>query len=36
MAIPPESIARAIGYAVAQLAAVEIDELVIPPTAQDF
>ena len=36
MAIPPDSIARAIVYAIEQPAEVEIDEMVIRPTAQDF
>jgi NADP-dependent 3-hydroxy acid dehydrogenase YdfG len=36
MAIPADSIARAIAYAIEQPAEVEIDEVVIPPTAQDF
>jgi NADP-dependent 3-hydroxy acid dehydrogenase YdfG len=36
MAIPASSIARAIAYAIEQPADVEIDELVIRPTAQDF
>ena len=36
VAIPAESIANAIAYAIAQPAAVEIDEIVIRPTAQDF
>jgi NADP-dependent 3-hydroxy acid dehydrogenase YdfG len=36
MAIPAESIARAIAYAIEQPAEVEIDEVVIRPTAQDF
>jgi NADP-dependent 3-hydroxy acid dehydrogenase YdfG len=36
MAIPPDSIARAIAYAIRQPAEVEIDEVVIRPTAQDF
>jgi len=35
-AISPESIARAIAYAIEQPAEVEIDEIVIRPTAQDF
>jgi NADP-dependent 3-hydroxy acid dehydrogenase YdfG len=34
MAIPANSIARAIAYAIAQPAEVEIDEVVIRPTAQ--
>ena len=36
MAIPANSIARAIAYAIEQPADVEIDEVVIRPTAQDF
>jgi NADP-dependent 3-hydroxy acid dehydrogenase YdfG len=36
MAIPADSIARAIAYAIEQPAEVEIDEIVIRPTAQDF
>jgi NADP-dependent 3-hydroxy acid dehydrogenase YdfG len=36
IAIPVESIAQAIAYAIAQPANVEIDELVIRPTAQEF
>jgi len=36
MAIPANSIARAIAYAIEQPADVEIDEIVIRPTAQDF
>ena len=36
MAIPADSVARAIAYAVEQPAEVEIDEVVIRPTAQDF
>ena len=36
MAIPANSIARAIAYAIEQPANVEIDEIVIRPTAQDF
>ena len=35
-AIPADSIARAIAYAIEQPADVEIDEIVIRPTAQDF
>jgi NADP-dependent 3-hydroxy acid dehydrogenase YdfG len=35
-AIPADSIARAIAYAIEQPAEVEIDEIVIRPTAQDF
>lgn len=36
VAIPAESIASAIAYAIEQPADVEIDEIVIRPTAQDF
>ena len=36
MAIPADSIARTIAYAIEQPAEVEIDEVVIRPTAQDF
>jgi NADP-dependent 3-hydroxy acid dehydrogenase YdfG len=36
MAIPADSIARAIAYAIEQPAEVEIDDIVIRPTAQDF
>lgn len=36
MAIPADSIARAIAYAIEQPADVEIDEVVVRPTAQDF
>jgi NADP-dependent 3-hydroxy acid dehydrogenase YdfG len=36
MAIPPDAIARAIAYAIEQPAVVEVDEIVIRPTAQDF
>src|SRR5262249_48405748 len=36
MAIPADSIARAIAYAIEQPADVEIGEVVIQPTAQDF
>src|SRR5215467_13600178 len=36
MAIPADSVARAIAYAIEQPAEVEIDEIVIRPTAQDF
>ena len=36
MAIPADSIARAIAYAIEQPAEVEIDEIVVRPTAQDF
>jgi NADP-dependent 3-hydroxy acid dehydrogenase YdfG len=35
-AIPADSIARAIAYTIEQPAEVEIDEIVIRPTAQDF
>jgi NADP-dependent 3-hydroxy acid dehydrogenase YdfG len=35
-AIPAESIARAIAYAIEQPADVEIDEIVVRPTAQEF
>jgi NADP-dependent 3-hydroxy acid dehydrogenase YdfG len=35
-AIPASSIASAIAYAIEQPADVEIDEIVIRPTAQDF
>jgi len=35
-AIPSDSVARAIAYAIEQPAEVEIDEIVIRPTAQDF
>jgi NADP-dependent 3-hydroxy acid dehydrogenase YdfG len=35
-AIPANSVARAIAYAIEQPAEVEIDEIVIRPTAQDF
>jgi NADP-dependent 3-hydroxy acid dehydrogenase YdfG len=35
-AIPAESIARAVAYAIEQPADVEIDEIVIRPTAQEF
>jgi len=35
-AIPADSIASAIAYAIKQPDEVEIDELVIRPTAQDF
>ncbi len=34
--IPAESIARAVLYAIQQPADVEIDEVVLRPTAQDF
>jgi NADP-dependent 3-hydroxy acid dehydrogenase YdfG len=36
IAIPADSIARAIAYAIEQPAEVEIDEIVVRPTAQDF
>jgi hypothetical protein len=36
LAIPADSIARAISYAIEQPADVEIGEIVIRPTAQDF
>jgi len=36
LAISPDSIARAIAYAIEQPAEVEIDEIVIRPTAQEF
>ena len=36
MAMPANAIARAIAYAIEQPAHVEIDEIVIRPTAQDF
>jgi NADP-dependent 3-hydroxy acid dehydrogenase YdfG len=36
MAIPADSIARAIAYAIEQPPEVEVDEVVIRPTAQDF
>jgi len=36
MAMPANAIARAIAYAIEQPAEVEIDEIVIRPTAQDF
>lgn len=36
MAIPAEAIASAVAYAIEQPAEVEIDEVVIRPTAQDF
>jgi NADP-dependent 3-hydroxy acid dehydrogenase YdfG len=36
MAISANSIARAIVYAIEQPADVEIDEVVVRPTAQDF
>ena len=36
MAIPANSIVSAIAYAIEQPAEVEVDEMVICPTAQDF
>ena len=36
MAIPANSIASAIAYAIEQPAEVEVDEMVIRPTVQDF
>jgi hypothetical protein len=36
MAIPASVIANAIAYAIAQPPEVEIDEMVIRPTTQDF
>jgi NADP-dependent 3-hydroxy acid dehydrogenase YdfG len=36
MAVPAGTIARAIAYAIEQPAEVEVDEIVIQPTAQDF
>jgi len=36
MAIPADSIARTIAYAIEQPAEVEVDEIVIRPTAQEF
>ena len=36
MAIPADSIARAIAYAIEQPDEVEIDEIVIRPTAQEL
>ena len=36
MAIPADAVARAIAYTIEQPAEVEIDEVVIRPTAQDF
>src|ERR1700730_5827188 len=36
MAIPASAIARAIAYAIEQPAEVEVDEMVIRPTVQDF
>ena len=35
-AIPPESIARAVAYAIEQPSDVEIDEIVVRPTVQEF
>jgi NADP-dependent 3-hydroxy acid dehydrogenase YdfG len=34
MAIPPEAIARAIGFAIEQPANVDVGEIVVRPTAQ--
>ncbi|HLW53491.1 MAG TPA: hypothetical protein VKW06_11665 [Candidatus Angelobacter sp.] len=36
MAIPASTMARAVAYAIEQPADVEIDEVVVGPTAQDF
>jgi NADP-dependent 3-hydroxy acid dehydrogenase YdfG len=36
VAIPASAIVRAIAYAIDQPAEVEVDEMVIRPTAQDF
>jgi NADP-dependent 3-hydroxy acid dehydrogenase YdfG len=36
IAIPTDSVARAMLYAIEQPADVEIDEVVLRPTAQDF
>ena len=36
IAIPADSIARAVAYAMEQPNEVEIDEIVIRPTAQEF
>jgi NADP-dependent 3-hydroxy acid dehydrogenase YdfG len=36
MAIPASAIARAIAYAIEQPGDVEVDEMVIRPTVQDF
>jgi len=36
MALPPSAIARAIAYAIEQKVEVEVDEMVIRPTMQDF
>jgi NADP-dependent 3-hydroxy acid dehydrogenase YdfG len=36
MAIPAGTIARAIAYAIEQPVEVEVDEMVIRPTVQDF
>jgi NADP-dependent 3-hydroxy acid dehydrogenase YdfG len=36
MAIPANAIARAIAYVIEQPADVEVDEMVIRPTVQDF
>ena len=35
-AIPADSVARAVHYGIEQPADVEIDEVVLRPTAQDF
>jgi NADP-dependent 3-hydroxy acid dehydrogenase YdfG len=36
LAMPAESIVRAVAYAIEQTADVDINEIVIRPTAQDF
>ena len=36
LAIPSESIVRAVAYAIEQPADVDINEIVVRPTAQDF
>jgi len=36
MAIPASTIAKAIAYAIEQPVEVEVDEMVIRPTVQDF
>ena len=36
VAIPAESVARAVAYAIEQPADVDINEIVVRPTAQDF
>ena len=36
IAVPPDSVARAIAYAIAQPAEVDVNEIVIRPTKQDF